>query len=289
MGRPGGAAAQVVEDRRRLLEEQRQEVLDARGGDARAQVLVDAALGRVAFHFFAPTRAEGRARLVVERKLAAGQQAHFGHRVQAALRVRVEGADRIDLVAEQVHAIRHRRAHREQIDQSAAHCVLAGRDHLAHMRIAGERELRLERRFVELVLLLELEGGGRQERGRRQARQRGGGGQQHHVDVLARPQVPERGQALADQVLVRAEGVVGQRLPIRKDGHAQPGREERQLVGQALCIGRLGGDHGGDATTLRMARDQQRVGRADRAGQGEAFARSDRWQEHEGADSRIAA
>jgi hypothetical protein len=276
-----GIGPQVVEDGRRALEEQRQVVLDACGGDAGTEVLVDAALGRVTLELLAPARAEGGPRGVVERELAAGQQAHLGHRVQAALRVGVEGADRIDLVAEQVDAVGHRRAHREQVDQPAPHRVLAWRDHLADVRVAGQHELCLQRRFVELVLVPELERGAGQERGRRQPRQRGRGRQQHQVHVLGRPQPPQGGQAFADQVLVRAEGVVGQRLPVGEDGDAQAGREQRQFVGQPLCIGRFGGDDRAEAARLRMARDQQRIGRAGRAGQREALARSDRWQMHE--------
>ena len=171
----------------------------------------------------APACAEGVARVLVHRELAAGQQPHLGHRVQAALAVGIEGADRVDLVAEQVDAVRHGRAHREQIDQPAAHRVLAGRDHLAHVGVAGQRQLRFQRRLVEPLLLLEVEGVGRQKARRGEAHERGRGGQQHHVDLaLARAgalglqDAPQRGQALGDQVLVRREGVVGQRLPIRE-------------------------------------------------------------------------
>src|SRR5206468_857026 len=82
---------------------------------------------------------------------------------------------------------------------------------------------------------------------RRQPRQRGGGGQQHDVEV-ALQQPPQRGQPLGHQILVRREGVVRQRLPIGEHGHAQGGREEQQLVGQALRVGRVGGEDGGRAT-----------------------------------------
>jgi hypothetical protein len=143
------------------------------------------AAGRVAFELLAPARAEGGARGLVHRELAAGQQAHLGHRVQAALAVGVEGADRVDLVAEQVHAVGHRAAHREQVDQPAAHRVFARRHHLADMLVAGQRELPFSAGFVQPRLLLEVEGGAGQERRRRQPRQRGGGRQQHHVDVAA--------------------------------------------------------------------------------------------------------
>ena len=146
--------AEVVEDRRRGVEEERQVVLDAGGGDAGADVLVDAHLGRIAFDLLAPACPERGARVLVHRELAARQQAHFGHRVEAALAVGVEGPDRVDLVAEEVDAVGHGRTHREQVDQSAAHRVLAGRDDLADVRVAGQRELRLQAGLVELFLVL---------------------------------------------------------------------------------------------------------------------------------------
>ncbi len=286
-----GGRAEVIEQRGRALEEQRQVILDAGGGDAGAEVFVDAALGRVAFELFAPAGAKRRARRVVHREFAPGQQPHLGHRVQAALRVGVEGADRVDLVVEQVDAIGHRRAHRVEVDQAATHGVFTRRYDLADMLVAGEGQLRFQRRFVELVLVLELEGRGGHEGRRRQPRQCGRGRQQHDIDVVHREQPPQRGQALGDQVLVRAEGVVGQRLPVREHGNAQARGEERQLVGQALRVGGIGADDGTDAAlphpALRHARKQQRVGRTDRARQGEALARRDVGELHGGADSRI--
>jgi hypothetical protein len=106
--RQHGVVADVVEDRRRAIEEQRQVVLDARGGDACRDVLVQPHLGRVALELLAPARAECGARGLVHRELAAREQPHLGHRVQAALAVRIEGADGVHLVAEQVHAVGHR-------------------------------------------------------------------------------------------------------------------------------------------------------------------------------------
>ena len=164
-----GRGAEVVEHGRRLVEEQRQVVLDAGRRrcrcrcPCRARTLVGSPSIRSR-----QRRAKGGARRLVHREFAARQQAHLGHRVERALRVGVEGADRIDLVAEQVDAVGHRRAHREQVDQAAAHRVFARRDDLAHVRVAGQRQLRLQPRLVEPLALLEVEGVGR--RGRRAAR-----------------------------------------------------------------------------------------------------------------------
>ncbi len=140
----GRVGSQVVEHRGGVIKEQRQVVLDAGGGHAVADVLVDAALGGVAFQQFAPAAAEFRPRRIVHRELTAGQQTHLGHRVQAALAVGVKGADAVDLVVEQVHAVRHGRAHREQINQPTAHRVFARAHHLGDVAVARQRELRLE-------------------------------------------------------------------------------------------------------------------------------------------------
>ena len=271
----GRVGAKVVEHRRRVVEEQRQVVLDAGGRHAIAHVLVDAALGRIALQQLAPAVAELGARIVVHRELAAGQQAHFGHGVEAALRVGIEGADRVNLVVEQVHAIRHVRAHREQVDQPAAHGVFAMAHHLRDVGVARQRELRAQLGFVELLLGLEVEGVAREERGRSHAVERRRRGHQHHVDLALRD-APERGQALADQVLMRRKRVVGQGFPIGKHGAAQLGREECHLVDQAARVRRIGGDDGHHMLlrllALGQAREQQRVGRPRRARHRKTFS-----------------
>jgi hypothetical protein len=151
------------------------------------------------------------------------------------------------------------------------------------MLVAGQRQLRLQCRLVEPFLLLEVEGVRGQEARWRQAHQCGRGRHQHHVEVavLVRLQdAPQRGQPLGDQVLVRREGVVGQRLPVREHRDSQLGREEGQLTLQALGVGGFGRDDGRQSLLgglcLGMSRQQQRVGRADGAGQGVALAWGDR-------------
>ena len=200
-----GFVAQVVEYGRRFVEKQRQVVLDAGRGHALADVLVDAALGRVALQHFAPAAAKTRARFVVHGELAAGQQAHLGYRVQAALAVRVERAQRIDLVVKQIDPVGHRRTHGEQIDQAATHRVFARADYLAHVGITRQRQLGAQPGFVKLLADLEVKGVARQKRRGRQAVERRGGRHQHHVGTgvaVALADAPERRQALADEVLV---------------------------------------------------------------------------------------
>ncbi len=285
----GGFVAEVIEHGGRLVEEQRQVVLDARRGHTVAHVLVDAAARGITLQQLAPALAELGARRVVHGELAPGQQAHLGHRVEAALAVGVERADGVDLVVEQVHPVRHGRTHREQVDQPAAHRVFAMAHHLGHMLVARERELGAQLGLVELLLDLEMEGVARQERGRRQPVQRRGGRHQHHVGarvLVALLDAPERGQPLADQVLVRREAVVGQRFPVGKQRAAQLGREEGHLVNEALGVGCIGGDDGGGAAcglfTLAQAGQQQGVGAARGAGQGESFSGGEFGQLHAG-------
>ena len=283
----GGLRAQVVKHGGGVVKKQGQVVLNAGRGHARAHVFVDAALGRVAFEQLAPAAAKLGARSLVHRKLAPGQQAHLGHRVQAALAVGVEGADAVDLIVKQIHPKGHQRAHGKQINQAAAHRVFAGADHLRHVAVARQRELRLEFALVELLPHLELKGVASQKRRGREPVQRGGGGHEHHVGALlfvALADAPQRGQPLADQVLVRRKGVVGQGFPVRKHGAAQLGRKKHHLVHQALGICRVGGDDGrhppGGLVALGQLGQQHRVGRADRARQRETFTRGKRGKGH---------
>jgi hypothetical protein len=279
-----GIGAEVVEHRRRLFEEERQVVLDAGGGDAIAHVLVDAAARGVALEQLAPAAAKARAGVVVHRELAAGEQANLGHRVEAALGVGVEVADRVDLVVKQVDAEGHRRAHREEVDQAPADRVLAGAYDLRHVAVAGQRELGLELGFLELLPALEMEGVAGQEGGRREAVERRGGRHQHHVGLFL-ADAPERGEPLADQVLVGREVVVGQGLPVREEGAAQLGCEEGDLVDQPLRVVRVGGeDRGGTARRLLafgQLGQQQRVGRQRGAGQRETLACGELGEVHE--------
>ena len=71
-------------------------------------------------------------------------------------------------------------------------------------------------------------------------------GQEQHLIDLALANGPQRGQALADQVLVGRELVVGQRLPVRKQSAAQAGQKEGDLVLQAAGIAGIGTNNGRD-------------------------------------------
>ena len=65
--------SQVVEDGGGVLKEQGQVVLDTGGGDTVAHVLVNAALGRIAFQQFPPSAAKARAGSIVHGEFTPGQ------------------------------------------------------------------------------------------------------------------------------------------------------------------------------------------------------------------------
>ncbi|CFD97344.1 Uncharacterised protein [Bordetella pertussis] len=264
---------QVIEQGGGLLEEQGQVILDAGERDAVADVLVRQGAGGVAFEHFAKPRPEAVARLFVHGKLAAGQQLHFAHRIQAALRVDVEAADRFDLVVEQVQPVGHHRTHGKQVDQAAAQAEFARRGDLGNVAVVGQRQLRAQGRFVEPVLLLERKRIRGQEGGRRQAVQ--GGGDRHGQDVhaLVHERV-QRAQALRDQVLVGRERVVGQGFPVGQLAHAQFGRELRDFIGQPLGLQRVGRQHHQRLAGLaRQVRQQPSVAGSGRAGLRKARSR----------------
>jgi hypothetical protein len=146
------------------------------------------------------------------------------------------------------------------------------------MLVARQRELGLELGLVQLLALLEFKGVAGQKRGRGQPIQGRGGGHDDHIGAMllvALVDAPQRGQALADQVLVRREAVVGQGFPVGEQCAAQLGGEEGHLLHEAVGIGGIGRDDGGDPAVLLFALaqpgQQQRVGAADRAGQVKAF------------------
>ncbi len=260
-----GAFGQVVEDRRGPLEEQRQVVLDPGGGDAVAHVLVDAALGGIALECVAVAAAELVAPGLVHRKLARGQEPDFRHLVERALGVRVEGADRLDLLVHQIEPVGESAAHGKEIDQAAAYAVLARRDHLRDVAVAGEGELGSQRVQIERLSRLQ-EKTVRREKGRgREAGERGRRRNDGGVEVLAHDAV-ERREALRHQVVVRREMIVGQGLPVGQQQHRELRREPRDLVLQALRLGRPGAEDHRRPRSLRDARERERVARAVKAG-----------------------
>ncbi len=254
----GRALGQIVEQRGGGLEEQRQVVLDAGGRHAVGDVAVKALLRRIAFEQLAPAAAKARAAGIIERELARRQHADLVDRVNGALRVDVEGLDRIDHFIVEIQAIGQRAAHREQIDDAAAHADFAGRDHLRDVLVAGGGELDLELLEIELGARAQEEGAPRDVRRRAHPHQRGRRRHDGDVEIAALDAI-ERRQALGDQIVVRRELVVGQRLPVRQQADAKLRREPGDFFGEALGVERGGGDHRDRMLFLREARERERV------------------------------
>src|SRR6266853_1118467 len=193
------------------------------------------------------------------------EQADLRDLVERALGVRVERADRFDLRIEEVEPVGERAAHGEKIDESAAHAVLARRDHLRDVAVAGERELGAQRIEVERFSCFQKEAVPGEERRRTQAREGGRSGNDGDVEILAHDAVKGR-EALRHQVVVRREMIVGQGLPVGQEQHRKLRREPRDLVLQPLRLGRLGAENHGRTRASRETRERQRVARAVQAG-----------------------
>ena len=147
------------------------------------------------------------------------------------------------------------------------------------MAVAGQRQLRLEPRFVELLAYLEVKGITGQKTRRRQAVQRRGGRDQDQVGtvvLVALGDTPQGGQTFADQFLMRRKRVVGQGLPVREQSAAHIRRKKGNFLQQALGVACVRSDHGGEPAFGLVAagklRQQQGIGGAWRAGQDEPFS-----------------
>ncbi len=90
-----------------MLEEQRQVELDARRGQPFADAAIDIQARDIAAKAQPEAAAELAHRLGIERQLARRQQLQRFDRLLRALRLRVEAAQRVDLIVEQIDA--HRR------------------------------------------------------------------------------------------------------------------------------------------------------------------------------------
>ena len=93
---------------------------------------------------------------------------------------------------------------------------------------------------------------------------------------LALREPVERREPRRDQVLVRRDRVVGQRLPVGEERAVDARREPRDLVGEALRGERIGGEHGERAACAHAVggelRERERVGGSGERRQRDAFA-----------------
>ena len=128
--------AEMIEQSRQPLLEQGQPMIEAGDAAAVRHRLVERIAGRVGAEQFAIAAAEALDAVLVEQGLGGGQQGEAVDPVDAALAGRIEAADALDLVAEEIEPERLFLARRKEIDQPAAHRELAGIAHRLGPRIA---------------------------------------------------------------------------------------------------------------------------------------------------------
>ena len=249
-----GGVADVVEQRLQALVEQRQPVLHAGIALAGADGLVEGVLAGGGAEGLDVGAAEALLGDLAEGHLAHGHQGEALNDLARALRVGIEGLDVLQRVAEEVEPHGARAPRREEVEDAAAHGILAGLHDGAGALVAGEREP-----LGQLVHVEALAGGdvfqrAADEIARGQALQDGVDGGQHDGRALAGGgrEAGERGDAGGHDLGVGADAVVGHRVPGRQLQDAHLGGEEPEALGQRLEA----------AVVARHMQEQRRGGRA---------------------------
>ena len=156
--------------------------------------------------------------------------------MQRALRERREGADRLDLVAEELDAERLAAGRREDVDQAAAHRELAAVVDALDALVAGERELLGEAFDADLEAGRELERLGP----RRRRRQQLGDGVRRRAHEPAAGENGQRARPLADEVRRRLEPGLPADAARRHVADGLFAEEPRGRLGGVARVGVLG-------------------------------------------------
>ena len=186
--------------------------------DARAQVLVQRHAARVDVEAVAEGAPERLEPGFVAGVFAGRQQFDALDPPGRALRVRVEGPDAVDFLVEQVESERRGAAGRKQVDDRAADGELAGLVNLLGCLVAGVFETAAEGIDDELLAGRQCKAALQQVGDRRQALQQRA--DRRHDDAALERRQPRQGlQARGDNVGMRRERIVRQRLVVRKGQH----------------------------------------------------------------------
>src|SRR5664280_1260821 len=237
---------EIVEHAFERIVEQRQPVLHARIAAARAHRFVQQIVwgGCTEFRHIAGAEAAD----------GFGDELEFRHRHQiepaqlrfAALRLRIETADGLQRVAEEIEAHRHVHAGRIEIEDAAAHRIVA---RLAHGRGAGEAvelQPRHDARHANDIAGRDRQRVRRHELARRHALQRGvhcGEQQRRLVAPFHTRQSRQRGHALRHHGRIGRHPVVGQTIPGREFHGENVWPEERQRARQRRHALAVAADH----------------------------------------------
>ncbi len=176
--------------------------------------------------------------------------------MQRTLGFRIEGANRVDLVVQQLDAIRLAAAHRKDVEQRTANGVITRVEHLRYVTITSGFQTTFFRVQIETLAQLHLQGIAADEGHRREPLHQGRHRDDQHPARGAR-QAIQRRHALRHDVLMRTENVVGQGFPIREMQHRQIARKHPQLGFQRLRGKRIAGDHHQQPSMLRRRRSHR--------------------------------
>ena len=235
---------EIIEQRRRFLEEQRQVIFDAGRRVTGLEILEQTAAPGIDVKAVAQRIQRALQRFAFQRHFAAGQQLHRRVFFQRTLRLRIECADGVDFVVEQFDAIRLVRTHRIDVEQTAAHREIAGVEHLRHVAITGAFETTFFRVHVQPLADAHIETAADDVRQRCQPLHQRLHRHHHHA-ATQRRQAVQCGQPLRNDVGMRTELIVGQGFPIgkRHDRQRGIGADQGAEVMLQLMCGLVVADH----------------------------------------------
>ena len=172
---------------------------------------------------------------------------------EGPLRERREGADALDLVAEELDPVRLAARAGEHVDKPTAHGDLAALLDALDAGVAGERQGLDEALDPRLVAPCHPQG----RRPRLGWRQRLGGRKRRGADEPARRENLEGPGALADQVWRRLEPRSEANAAGRQEGDPVVADEPACRLGDVARIGVLGQEHAKAATELLVERREE--------------------------------
>src|SRR5690606_21806147 len=188
---------EIVEERRRLVEEERQVILDAGGQLRLRDRAIDGAAAGLDGKALTEAFAEAFDAGLVEREFARGQDADRVGLTGRELRLGIEDAQAVDAVVVEIHAYRLVAADRKDVEQRAAHGQLARLADLIDAEIAVVGEPAHRGVAVELLADGELERTCDDEAARRKAREQRAGFDDERLRLAACEAV-ERAQAVRE-------------------------------------------------------------------------------------------
>ena len=222
---------------------QRHPVLDPRVAPPVADGLVRRVFCRLRPKQRPPVLAKATDAFPVERHLRHGPQHQLADAGGAALRCRVEPPQAFDRVAEQVNAYRVGLTSRVDVDNAAAHRILAVLHHGAGAAVAvrlqeGDDRIQVRGRPVPHGQHRTLE-----QSPRRHTLHQRVDGCQHDRRRIGRVCQPGEGRdALADDFRVGRHPVIRQAVPGREAQHGDSGREKRHRFGKTRHSGVIARD-----------------------------------------------